>query len=233
MAMFRRYNPATDKAAVQRVWREVGWLTDKKEHRRAFDILLQASRALVAEVNGEAECLVVSMPGTIRYLAETLTFDAVTGVTTSRVARKQGLAGQLTARLVAAGAEEGVLVTGLGIFEQGYYDQLGFGSGNYEHWLAFDPAQLHINRQHRVPRRLTADDWKAVHASRLARHHGHGTVDLLPPEVTRTEMIWGKEAFGLGYADGPAGELTHYLWFTGGDKGYGPYEIRWLAYQTR
>ena len=230
--LFRPYNPATDKAAAQRIWREVGWMEDKKKQKQAFNMLMQVSYALVAEVNGEAECITISTPGEIRYLAETLPFDAVTGVTTSRIARKQGLAGKLTGRLVAAGAAEGALVTGLGIFEQGYYDQMGFGSGNYEHWLSFDPTQLQIDREHRVPRRLKPEDWKAVHASRLTRHHGHGAVDLLPPEVSRSEMLWTQNAFGLGYFDDSSGELTHHLWLSGADKEHGPYEVRWYSYRT-
>jgi hypothetical protein len=232
LTQFRPYNPEQDRDAAFRIWCEVGWTEDEKKKKGAFDLFVGASHALVAEVAGAAECLVLSMPGHIRYLDESLPFSAVTGVTTSRVARKQGLAGRLTARLIAEDAVDGALVAGLGIFEQGFYDRLGFGSGGYEHWLAFDPAQLNVETQHRVPRRITPEDWQAVHASRHARLQGHGAVNLGPETLTQAEMIWTEKGFGLGYFDGPEGELTHHLWLRGGDKEHGPYNIWWYSYRT-
>ena len=65
----------------------------------------------------------------MRYLDETLPFSCITGVTTSRVARKLGLAGKLTAVAVAHEAADGAAVVGLGMFEQGFYNRLGFGNG--------------------------------------------------------------------------------------------------------
>ncbi|HXG23005.1 MAG TPA: hypothetical protein VNJ09_00510, partial [Chthonomonadales bacterium] len=90
------------------------------------------------------------------------------------MARKQRLASSLTARIVAEDAAEGALLSALGMFEQGYYDQLGFGTGSYDHYLGFDPAHLQISMKTRVPSRVTEDDWKAAHAARLARWRGHG-----------------------------------------------------------
>lgn len=231
MNTFRVYDPEQDGDAAFRIWKEVGWAEDDEKKREAFDLFVGASRALVAEIAGAAECLVLSMPGSLRYLGESLSFSAVTGVTTSRVARKQGLAGRLTARLIAEDVAEGALVAGLGIFEQGFYDRLGFGSGGYEHWLAFDPAQLEVDVQHRVPRRITPEDWEAVHLSRRARLQGHGAVNLEPEDFTQAEMIWSKNGFGLGYFDGPDGELTHHLWLQG-DKEHGPYTLLWCSYRT-
>jgi len=229
---FRQYDPRKDKKAIQRIWREVGWLGKGKDKKKAMDLAVQCGRALVAEVQGEAECLAISAPGSLRYLTEELPFAAVTGVTTSRVARKQGLASRLTARLVAEDALGGALVSGLGFFEQGYYDQLGFGVGGYEHWLGFDPAQLRLERRARVPRRLSVADWKAIHASRLARLRGHGALNLFPTALSRSDMVWTTDGFGLGYYDGPSGELTHHLWLNNGAKEYGPYNVVWSSYQT-
>lgn len=226
----RRYNPEKDKNAVHRIWREIGWIEKDKEDM--VDILVESSRALVAEINGEAECLVVTAPGTIRYLDEELPFCCVTGVTTSRIARKQGLAKGLTALSVANGAAEGALVSGLGMFEQGYYNQLGFGSGGYEHRAAFDPSSLNVGIKARVPRRIGADDWAMVHASRLARARGHGICNLTSPELTQAEMRWTKNAFGLGYCDGPNGELTHHFWCRAGEVESGPYHIVWMTFRT-
>jgi len=213
---FRDYDPKKDKEAVHRTWREIGWLEKGKEE--ALDLYIRASRALVAEVNGEAECLVLSVPGTIRYLSEDLPFAAVTGVGTSRVARKQGLAKRLTAQIVVACVLEGALVAGLGMFEQGFYNQLGFGTGGYEHVLDFDPADLRIKTEARTPVRITADDWEAAHAALLARRRTHGACNLLSAEMTKAEMLETKNGFGLGYRDGPGRELTHYFW--------------WMAYRT-
>jgi len=227
---FRDYDPKKDKEAVHRTWREIGWLEKGKEE--ALDLYIRASRALVAEVNGEAECLVLSVPGTIRYLSEDLPFAAVTGVGTSRVARKLGLAKHLTAQLVAASALEGALVAGLGMFEQGFYNQLGFGTGGYEHVLYFDPADLRLRTEARIPVRITSDDWEMAHAALLTRSRAHGGCNLLPPEMTKAEMLATKNGFGLGYRDGPGGELTHYFWCRVQDREMGPYQMQWMAYRT-
>ena len=113
---FHNYDPKKDKKAVQRIWRETGWLEDEKKEKKLMNIFIKGGRALVAELNGEAECLVASMPGVIRYLDEDLPLSGVTAVTTSRVARKQGLAKRLTAQLIAADVAEGAIVCGLGMF---------------------------------------------------------------------------------------------------------------------
>jgi len=228
----RDYQPDRDKVAAHRIWREVGWVEEKR-HEEAMDVFLSGSRALVAEIEGDAECLVCSVEGEIRYLDASLPMSCVTGVTTSRVARKQGLAARTTAKGIACDAADGAILAALGIFEQGFYDQLGFGCGGYEHWCTFDPARLAIDLPLRVPRRIGEADWEAVHASRLARLHGHGTCDLLAPEVTRAELGWATNGFGLGYCDGPKGELTHHLWATAKEAESGPYTVQWMSYRTR
>jgi len=108
---FRAYEPDRDKDAVCRIWREVGWLEKKEE---ILDIFISAGRAMVAEAGGSAECLVLTEPGTMRYLDTDLPFCAVTSVTTSRIARKQGFAKRLTAETVALDAADGAAVAGLG-----------------------------------------------------------------------------------------------------------------------
>lgn len=230
---YRAYDAARDREAVHRIWYETGWLEPgKAEHEEAVDIFLGAGRALVADVGGEAECLAHTAPGSLRYLDEDLAFSCVTAVTTSRVARKQGFAKRLTAAAVAADAAEGALVSGLGMFEQGYYDLLGFGTGSYENWFSFDPARLKLKTKCRVPRRLTAADWAAAHRARLNRTRGHGGCNLAPPEITRAEMLATTNGFGLGYADGPGGELSHLMWCSAAKREEGPYTVYWTAYQT-
>ena len=229
---FRPYDPANDKDAVHRIWREVGWL-DEKHQTDVADAFLEAGRAWVAELRGEPECLVTTALTTLRYLDDDLPFGCVTGVCTSRVARKQGLASRLTARAVAEDAAAGLPLAGLGMFEQGFYNQLGFGTGGYEMWLSFDPALLNVPASARVPRRLTADDWQRVHAARLARRRAHGSCSMPHPVFTRHEMAWTKNGFGLGYCDGAHAELTHHLWCEPQEVETGPYTVKWITWRNR
>ena len=230
---YRVYNPKKDRKACLRIWQECSWIDSSKEEAAAFDILVEGCRALVADLNGEAECLVLSIPGVIRYLDEELALSVVTNVTTSRIARKQGLAKRLTAQSIAADVAAGAQVSVLGIFEQGFYNRLGFGSGGYEHRISFDPAQLNINVKARVPRRLDRKkDGASVHAAMLARKRGHGACSLNSDAFIRAEMHWLRDGFGLGYFDGPNGELTHLIWC--GTKGEGgSYSVLLCIYQNR
>jgi hypothetical protein len=228
---FRPYRPDEDRAAVDAIWREVGWIEDD-EGAEALGVFLGSGRTVVADLEGRPECVVNTDPGTLRYLDDDIPASCVTGVTTSRIARKRGLASGLTAHALAADAEDGALVAALGAFEQGFYNQLGFGNGSYEHWCTFDPAQLTVDVEPRTPRRLADGDWEAVHRSRLARRRAHGACSVLSPQLTRAEMMWSENGFGLGYAD-EAGELTHHLWFSAKEVEEGPYRVAWSAYRTR
>jgi hypothetical protein len=230
---FRAYDPERDRDAVHRIWHETGWI--EPGHERMLDVFIEASRSWVAEVAGEAECLVSTAPGTVRYLEADLPMSCVTAVTTSRVARKQGFGARLTAAALAADAAEGAAVSALGMFEQGFYNRLGFGTGSYEHLVRLDPATLRsgCGDRPRVPRRITPDDWAMVHASRLRRYRPHGACNLDPPGLTRAEMLEHKNGFGLGYTDGPDGELTHHLWCSAReDVESGPYRVEWITWQT-
>jgi GNAT superfamily N-acetyltransferase len=229
---FRDYDAGRDKAAVLRIWREVAWLKgDDRKREESLARFVTCGRARVAEVDGEAECLINTAPGTLRYIDRDLSFSGVMGVATSRVARKQGLASRLLASTLAQDAADGALVAGLGIFEQGFYNQLGFGNGGYEHWFVFDPAQLRVDVRARIPRRVTQDDWEAMHKSRLARWRGHGSLSFTPPEVTEIDVALTDGGFGLGYYDGSDGELTHHIWCRAQGE-HGPYSVRWMSYQT-
>lgn len=228
--IFRPFDPEKDAPAVHRIWYETHWIKNEQE-ARLMDDYLSESRALVAELSGEAECLVLSVPGRFRYLNADLTLSAITGVTTSRIARKQGFAKRLTAELIAADAKDGAEISVLTMFEQGYYDRLGYGTGGYEHQLRFDPADLLITRKPRPPRRLTVADASAIHAALLGRKVWHGACTLLPEAVIRAELGWSENGFGLGYGDGPKGELTHFIWGSAKDD-HGPYDIKFVAYQS-
>lgn len=226
---YRYYNPETDRTAVQRIWREVGWYSEGSD--AAFDCMLQCCTSYVALIDNEPEVFVTMAPGTMRYLNEELPFAAVSGVTVSHIARKQGYAKRLLAHALVESACDGALVAGLGMFDQGFYDLIGFGTGSYEHEITLDPARIRVSVQPRTPRRISVDYWEMIHAARIARRPVHGLCNF-PVEFTRGELMWTKNAFGLGYFDGPNGALSHFIWGSGTDKENGPYSIRWLIFQT-
>ena len=230
---WRRYDAEKDGEAIRRIWEEVGWIEpDNKGHREALGWFAEAGSALVGLVRDEAECLVLTAPGTLRYLHTDLPFSAVSGVTTSAVARKQGLASRLTARAVAEAAQDGAVVSGLGAFEQGYYTRFGFGMGGYDHKLMFDPGELQVPAKARPPYRLTVDDWEEMHTNRLGRKRYHGAVSLTPAAVTRAEMRFYRHGFGLGYRDGEDDALSHHIWLQTEHRDHGPYCVEWLVYET-
>jgi len=229
--IIRDYRADLDRSDAVRIFCEVGWITSP-DHERALDALIEGGRTMIAEVSGSAECLVTADPGTLRYLDHDLPLSAITGVTTSRIARKQGLAGRLTARLLGEEAQEGNLVAMLGVFEQGYYNRLGFGNGSYDCWCRFDPGQLKVAKKPRIPARLTPTDWEAMHASRLRRIRNHGSCSLLSPQLTYADILWSENGFGLGYYE-EDGRLTHHIWCSTKETEYGPYSVQWMSYRTK
>lgn len=228
---WRPYDPERDRKAAQRIWYETGWL--RPERTQGFEAIAAAGRAVVADVDGGPECLVLTTPGSLRCQGGDLPFTGVTAVTTSRVGRRQGLAGRLTARAVALEAEAGAAVAGLGIFDQGFYDKLGFGSGGYEHTVSVDPMALDVPEAPRRPVRLGPEDWEEVHAARRERPRRHGGLSFDNPNLTRAQMAGPEHAFGLGYRSG--GRLTHHLWChpDSDNRNQGPFRIQWLCYRTR
>jgi hypothetical protein len=124
-----------------------------------------------------------------------------------------------------------VAVSALGVFEQGFYDALGYGTGTYSYRATIDPAQLRVTEKARVPVRLTAADWQDAHAARLARRRVHGCCNLVPAGITRMEMSDAEKGFGMGYRDGPDNGLTHYVWCYAESMERGPYRAD-LVFQT-
>jgi len=227
----RVYEDERDRPAAMRIYREVGWVTSD-EHEKAAAEIPTAGYSAVAEIDGSVESLACSASGTLRHLTTDISLAAVTTVATSRVARKRALAARLTARLLADLAEAGTDVAVLGIFEQGYYNQLGFGNGSYENWYSFDPSQLLVDAPPRIPVRLGPDDWEPMHANRLQRLRLHGACSLDSPGVSRAEILWSQNGFGLGYRD-EEGALTHHVWCESKDVERGPYTVLWMAYRTK
>jgi predicted acetyltransferase len=211
---------------------ETGWFDQEniEKNRNIIDEYFTSGRTLVSVVEGSAESLAVSMPGTFRYVHEDIDLCAITLVATSRVARKQGHASNLIVESLAAAAEQGALIAGLGVFEQGFYERFGFGVGPYEHYVSFNPESLKIQKKLRPPQRLAVQDYKAVHASRLSRMKGHGSCSLIPDISSRLEMLYITGGFGLGYYN-ESNKLTHHIWMR--IKGeQGPAEVWWMSYQT-
>lgn len=229
---YRDYNSRTDVKAVRRIWLECGWIDDlDTEGVHVSDFFEAAEDALVATIDNEAECAVHSTNGTLKYQEEELSLGAVTGVTTSRVARKLGFARELTARMLARQVAAGHEISALGMFEQGFYDKVGFGTGCYEQLIKFDPSTLTVDQSFQPPKRLSAKDSEAIYYAMTHRKGNHGTVNVLSKGLLKADLNMTENGFGLGYYDGPGGTLSHFIW--GSMKGeHGPFEITFRAYQT-
>ncbi|HKI73290.1 MAG TPA: GNAT family N-acetyltransferase [Pseudomonadales bacterium] len=229
---YRDYDPNKDARAVRRIWKEVGWLHNEEQDGIYVDGLFnEADDALVATIDGQPECAVVGINGEIQYLEEKLPLGAVAGVTTSRISRKLGFAADLTAMLLARQAEAGMAVSALGMFDQGFYDRLGFGTGPYEHIIRFDPSTLTVGNSFRPPKRLKVSNYEEIYGALGNRRMRHGGVMLFSPHLIRADLGFTPDAFGLGYYDGANGSLSHFIW--GMAKGeFGPYSIKAIAWQT-
>lgn len=219
-----------DFDAVVRIWREVGWIEDNETQREGLQWFLSVGHAEVAVIDGEAECCVHWADGGMRDQHRDLPMAGITAVTTSHIGRIQGLATRLTARAVAAGAEAGAAVAALGMFDQGFYDRLGFGTGTYDHVVVVDPATLKVPKPTRPPVRVGLDDWADVHAALLRRERRHGSMVLHDPELLAAELRWNSVPFGLGYRD-EAGTLTHFFVGSAKETEHGPYELNHLAFE--
>ena len=213
---------------------DVGWQKpserdDQTEARRRF---YDAAAGFVAELDTSVECYVSTMAGTYQYRDTPLPFVGVTSVITSRVARKQGLASRTTAQALAHHGRDGAVVAGLGIFDQGFYNKLGFGTAAYDHFATLDPASLTVPYCRRTPVRLSAADAAEMHAARLTRRVRHGSVTLSAQETTALRTKGSESDFGLGFRDETTGELTHHLWVSPESVGAGPYHVSWMSYRT-
>ena len=225
----RDYDHDRDLEAVKQIWREVGWVDG--EGVKVLDELLPTTDTVVFDIDGTAECSVVAVPGTIRIGETDLPLGAVAGVTTSRVARRLGAARALTARTLANQADAGIAVSALGMFDQGFYDTVGYGTGTYVNRIVFDPAKLDTGRSFRPPKRLTADDLDAMYRTMRDRARGHAGCSLDAPALFKAEWRWISTPFALGYYDGPGGALSHFF-MAAAEGERGPYEVIFMAYQN-
>ncbi len=208
----RPYDSERDEKAVRRIWEETRWIDRGDEGDAAsLRVMLDHSPALVAELDGEAECVTISSPATIRHLREDIPLGIVAAVTTSPSGRRAGLASRTTAALLRRDAEAGMMVSVLGMFEQGFYTRLGFGNGPCELRWGLDPATLSVPVSAASPLRITASDSADVHRAMRERALCHGGVRILNAAHIEAEMGWTEHPLGLGYRN-EGGELTHFLW---------------------
>lgn len=218
----------SDLPAVQRIWKECGWVESDDEAALIEPFLTDADVTVAALE--DAECAVSTNPGVISYMGVDLPLSVVSSVTTSLIGRKQGLAGATTAEALSRSALSGAAVSLLGMFEQGFYDLLGFGSGPPSLHYRFDPAALKVPNPSRPPERVTPDDVGDVHRAIQARKRSHGGIHVDSVDRLRAELNWEKPAFGLGYRDDD-GKLSHFVW--GKAKGEsGPWRVDFIGYQT-
>jgi len=228
---YRTYDPERDEAAAIRIWTECGWLkpdvgSDMLEAFRAF---LACGDADVAQEKGAAECLVSTHAAFLRVLKVEVPFCVVSSVTVSRVLRQRGAAGTLLARVLARAAEAGDAAAGLGIFDQGFYDKLGFGCYPYLHRVSFDPLDLQVPRLERSPIRLSRKDIPRMVANIMERRPNHGMVRIPHPDFYRLETFEPENGFGLGFED-EDGRLSSHFWATAKGES-GPYEVHWTAFR--
>lgn len=216
-----------DLPAVQRIWVECGWIEeDESEHLEPF---LADADAVVADIDGDAEACTSIHDGSLHHTGTDLPVAVVTSVTTGRIGRKQGLARQTLDTALRRAVDRGNAVSILGMFEQGFYDGSGFGTGSEMLIRRFDPASLDASLPYRRPVRLTPDDAEDMVACLLTRSLTHGAVTLPSVPLRRAERMWDENGFGLGYRDDD-GNLTHFLWCAAKDE-YGPYDVREWAWR--
>ena len=218
-----------DLPSITRMWREVGWIDDGERMATGLARFLGLGAARVGVVDGDAECLVHRTPGSIRYDKVDLPLCAITGVTTSHVARGLGLATRITGEAVAAGAEEGAAVAALGMFEQGFYNRVGMGTLSYLGGLDFDPARLRVASPSRRPVRVTREQWEEIAGLMARRARRHGGVTLDPPEVFDAEVHFTEDPFfGMGFRRD--GRLTACVLGTLKDE-HGPLRVSVFGYE--
>ena len=223
----RDFQPALD------VWQEIGWLeSSKPEDNEGIKYFFEASEFLAGEVDSRLEATAGFIPARLNYQGEELSLHALSGVVVSPLARKQGLAGRLVAKSLQQGALRGYALSALLMFEQGYYNHLGYGTGGYEHIFTFDPAQLKVSREPAIPERIGAGDWEAIHQSWLKRKKLHGFATPCPPGVIRDMVSWKKgKSYGLGYRNAD-NEITHMMWLVREKGSHGPLEVSFLTYRN-
>ncbi|MCO4773107.1 MAG: sterol carrier protein domain-containing protein [Deltaproteobacteria bacterium] len=227
----RPYNHKRDLAAVHAIWDEIGWLHDCQNGKKGMKRFLRETVGIVEESDGRIEGHVGIRDGLLLHEGRWLPFSMVATVTSSLVYRVGGFATRATAAAVADAAERGAAASGLGMFDQGFYDRLGFGTGAPDHRVSLDPRTLRVPRLTRRAKRYGLQDIDRIQACKMASRRGHGATVFEGGGDTEAEMRWYDGAYVLGFEDDD-GVLTHC--FSGVRKEEaGPDRIKWMAWQSR
>ena len=217
-----------DMPAIKRIWREIGWADD--DHvEKAMDICYPLGHTSVATINGEVECAVETISGVMRLQQNNLPLCVVAAVTTGHIGRGLSLAQKLTVRELALAAERGEVVAALGMFDQGFYNKVGFGTGAYHNEFSFDPATLSLDQKIPTPRRLSVGDFAEMHQAVMARPLNHGAVLINSADFFHAHIAMSEDGFGLGF--NTDGKLSHFVWIIGKGE-HGPYRIEAMGYQN-
>ena len=227
--IFRPYNSDSDHEAVCRIIRECGWPNPQrsKEFEEAYKNFLKSGSADVVEWNGQAETLVTTHKGSISMPGGELPLCAVTSVCVSQILRRSGAATRLTARVLADMAQE-CTVAALGIFDQGFYNKLGFGAFPYSYSVAVDPITLMVPGLKRRPVRLGFADAGRMLRNFLGRMPHHGQVQIPSEEFLAMGMHETENGLGIGFENG-RGELSHHLWMAP-EKDEDIYTVYWMVF---
>lgn len=227
----RRLQLKSDLERILMLWQEVGWISPDK--KSALKLLFESGDGYGAEMDSELEATLLSLPADINYNNKLLSLQALSGLVVSPRARRRGIAGRLMTRALEEGVRSGQALSALVMFEQGFYDSLGFGLGGYKHIFTFDPDLLEVDADPEPPERLTAEDWQSVYQALQERKRANGGVNIKNPHFIKAEMEWDKnDDYGLGYRD-EEGDISHFVWLWRKGDSHGPLQVKFLAYQTQ
>ncbi len=213
------------------IWMDAGWLMNGQE--KLANLWFDSADALVGKHVNDVVALGLAHSGTFHHAAhsQNISFCAISAITVAFQGRKLGFAGTLTAELLARGAERGEAFAGLGMFEQGFYDRLGFANFPYTRIAEFRPSELMLSGSFSSdPVRLGKENWQDIHQNRINRLRYHGSVNL-PPVITRADMEINKKTFAIGFRN-KNGEMTHHYVVRSVKGEHGPMRVIWMAFQT-
>jgi len=226
------YDETLHKAGAQLVWHDCGW-SDKVDACELLDTFFDLGPTWVGIRDEAVQSVVHTAAATLRYQQSDIRLQAVTGVTTSLQARRGGVAAKTLAHAMAAGAANGAVVSALGIFDQGFYDRLGYGSLDIMRLIRFDPKDIRVDTTARSPLRFTEKDVDEIHAARSRRWLRHGGVNFDSAKRTLADMQECTNGIGFGYRDHPDGGISHMIWFSRKDAENGPFRVIFTVWETR
>lgn len=228
-----RLYTSTDCEDALGLWNEAGWAQDRTHALEAADVLYSMGQTWVMDAQGSGlAALVSTIPGTIQHGIAQVPLSIVRSVLVSRRYRRRGLALRGTAQALATAYAAGAQTSILGIFDQGFYDRLGYGTGPAHILWRIDPGFLRAPVPAAVPELLTLDDYEAVHRLRLRWANAHGQVVIPDPRATLTSLQMTLPGAMYGWWNADHTELTHAIALTPNASMWGPVRVRFLFFET-